>query len=176
MRKSSQLTSYSDANGVAPDLTTINISSMSNLFISGPIAWSYLGRRTTMEPTIPDLRGGTLRLPAYFASTKYPDDPVLLPIHDSCLTLLGRLCSIRQEQRTISQSCNLPMDLESFCHALARREQQNGADYKITLSNHYYGKSGGLEWEHDYYGARRFWAQNWDTEPGWEVRGNILRA
>ncbi len=42
------------------------------------------------------------------------------------------------------------------------------------VRDQYYSDSGGIEWPHDYYGARQFWGDGWNTKPGWEVRMVVL--
>ena len=144
-----------------------NTSSVSGMFVSGPASWYY---RNNLFPKIPGADDGV----SVYEILEVPDgnEAMLFPIHDRCLELLQRLCEHRTKQICPSSSQDkVPTTLEAFCHALCRRRERNQAP-DLIVANYYYGKSGGLEWEHDYYGARQFWADEWETEPGWEVRGN----
>ena len=51
---------------------------------------------------------------------------------------------------------------------MSKRRLQNANDFARHQADHYYGRSGGIEWDHEYYGARQFWADEWDTAAGWE--------
>lgn len=120
------------------------------------------------EPQIPIIAGKTARITVHELVDH--DDGVLSPIHKACLDILQRLCQIRQAQNEASAS-EEPKTLDAFCDALRRRRWRNFIEPdKSTSEVYYYAKSGGIEWLHNYYGARQFWTDEWDTEPGWEVR------
>ena len=94
---------------------------------------------------------------------------MLFPMHKACLDILQRLCQIRQAQDQ-GPATDMPKILEAFCDAFEQRRRKNIDDpNKSKNEDYYYAKSGGIEWSHDYYGARQFWADEWNTEPGWEV-------
>ena len=121
------------------------------------------------EPAIPTTAGKTAKIGVYEPA----DDAngMLFPIHKACLDILQRLCQIRQGQNEASES-EKPKTLDAFCNALQQQRRRNLMDTNKPLRNnedYYYANSGGIEWPHDYYGARQFWADEWNTEPGWEV-------
>ena len=92
---------------------------------------------------------------------------MLFPIHTCCLEIVNHLLQERRG-RSLLKITNI---LE-FMDILRDTRIANGTNIaeKRALSPYYsYGNSGGLEWSHNYFGARRFWGDGWDTEPGWEV-------
>lgn len=94
---------------------------------------------------------------------------MLLPIHKACLDILQRLCQFRQVQNPALGS-DKPRTLLAFCDALQQRRWKNMTKPDKSMSeDQYYAYYGGIEWPHDYYGARQFWADEWNEEPGWEV-------
>ena len=101
-----------------------------------------------------------------------PTDDVgsmFFPIHKACLDIIERLCQIRQAQDQAFGS-DRPKTLEAFCDALRQRRWRNlTKPDKSMREDQYYANCGGIEWPHGYYGARQFWADEWNTEPGWEV-------
>ena len=95
-------------------------------------------------------------------------------MHKACLDILQRLCQIRQAQNQ-GPAADMPKTLEAFCDAFQQRRRKNLNDPDKSMDeDYYYAKSGGIEWSHDYYGARQFWADEWNTEPGWEVGWIII--
>lgn len=105
------------------------------------------------------------RIPVYEPSDD--QNGTLFPIHQACLDIVDRLCQYRQEQAP-SPDANSPKTLQDFCDGLESRRTANVNDTKRILKNRYYANSGGIEWEHGYYGARQWWTDEWDTFPGWE--------
>ena len=77
---------------------------------------------------------------------------------------------MRQAQSQASGP-EIPKTLEAFCDAL---QQQRCRSFtkpdKSIRDDSYYTKNSGIEWPHEYYGAQKFWTDEWDTEQGWEVR------
>lgn len=148
------------------DTSLVNVSSIPNFFFSPPAIWEYgwgIG-----EPSVPIVEGKQKKVTIF-----EPVDNVngmFFPIHQACLDILQRMCQIRQAQ---DQSSNFekPKTLEAFCDALLQQRKGNFTEPDKSRSwSGYYANSGGIEWLHDYYGARKFWTDEWDTEAGWEVR------
>lgn len=67
------------------------------------------------------------------------------------------------------ENARQPRTLEEFCDYLELRRSSNLNNSWKIMEDHYYGRSGGIEWAHNYFGARQFWTDGWDTEPGGEV-------
>lgn len=83
---------------------------------------------------------------------------------------MERSCQLRQKETQATKS-EQPASVIAFCDALQRQRQNNLEDRKRPSKySDCYAYEGGLEWSHDYYGARRFWTDEWDEETGWEVR------
>lgn len=145
--------------------STLNESSIPDLFMSPPAAWFYgYGRG---EPEIPTTKGPT-KDPGVYAPLHEEEDMVF-PVHKACLQVLERLCQTRQMQ-THSSETEKPASLLAFCDALRKQRWSNDEESGNPFStDRYYARSGGLEWPHGYYGARHFWTDEWDEEPGWEV-------
>lgn len=143
----------------------MNASAIPNFFLSSPATWEYgygIG-----EPAILTFAGKTVKIEVYEPA----DDAggMLFPIHKVCLDILQRLCQTRQAQNRTSGS-GKPTTLEAFCEGLRQQRSKNFTEPDKSRSmNGYYANSGGIEWLHDYYGARQFWADEWNVEPGWEV-------
>ena len=93
---------------------------------------------------------------------------MLFPIHQACLNLVNLMCEIRKEQCQVGNT-KQPRTLEEFCDCLELRRGANMSDSRKIMEDQYYGNSGGIEWVHQYFGARQFWTDEWDTSPGWEV-------
>lgn len=148
------------------DTSFENVSSIPNFFISSPAIWEYgygIG-----EPSILTIAGKEKKVTIY----EHVDNVkgMFFPIHKTCLDILQRICQIRQAQDQGSDSAK-PKTLEAFCDALLQQRKRNFTDPKRSVSaERRYAGAGGIEWPHDYYGARQFWTDEWDTEPGWEVR------
>lgn len=122
------------------------------------------------EPVIPTTAGDAAHVVVYEFIDDTSDDGMLFPIHQACLDLTQRLCQTRQTQDKASV-LGMPKTLGEFYDALRQRRWRNLTKPDKSLrENSYYANSGGLEWPHDYYGARQFWTDEWDTSPGWEVR------
>ncbi|KAF6232401.1 hypothetical protein HO173_009506 [Letharia columbiana] len=147
------------------DSTFVNVTSDPNFFLSQPAIWDYgMGAG---EPQLPIIAGKTARITVHEPVDH--GDGMLSPIHKACLDILQRLCQIRQAQNEASAS-EEPKTLDAFCDALRQRRWRNFIEPdKSTSEDYYYAKSGGIEWLHNYYGARQFWTDEWDTEPGWEL-------
>ena len=136
--------------------------------------WFY--RDGLPDPEIPIQTGKLEKIPVYAHPVNRSDmESMLLPIHEACLDLIRRMCRVRQEQNQ-DPSVDRPTTLSAFCDALRQRKVKNDMDPDVSHSvDRYYANSGGIEWSHDYYGARQFWTDEWDTEPGWEV-GEVVWA
>ena len=148
----------------------INVEATPGLFMSQDAKWFY--RDGLPDPEIPTTTGKFEKIPVYAHSVNSIDtESMLLPVHEACLESIRRMCQVRQEQYhgLHEDKC---ATLIAFCDALRQRKVKNDMDPDIPRSlDRYYGNSGGIEWPHDYYGARQFWTDEWDTEPGWEVGG-----
>lgn len=90
---------------------------------------------------------------------------VLFPIHGACFSITQKVLQWNEiHGRT------RPSTMEHFYNALYRQYERNiearatmRPDLAVTFG------SQGLEWEHEFYGARQFWGQDWECEEGWEV-------
>lgn len=96
---------------------------------------------------------------------------MLFPIHQACLDIVDLMCERRKDRDSRE-----PKTLEEFCDLLELRRRVNSNDSAKIMEDQYYGNQGGLEWTHGYYGARQFWADEWETLPGWEVSSKAYRA
>ncbi|KAL9628894.1 MAG: hypothetical protein Q9164_007112 [Protoblastenia rupestris] len=142
-----------------------NESSTSNFFLSGPAEWQY--KMGAGEPAIHTTTGKAEKTWVYEATDEA--NGMLFPIHKACLDLIDQLCQLRQRVNP-SMYNKKPSTLETFCDALQQQRWNNlHKPDKSPEEDYYYAKSGGIEWPHGYYGARQFWADEWDTEPGWEL-------
>lgn len=95
---------------------------------------------------------------------------MFFPIHQACLDILQHLCQIREPRNQASDS-ETPESLEAFCDKLRQRRYGNLAEPDVSKwVDRYYARPCGIEWLHGYYGARKFWTDEWNTELGWEVR------
>ncbi|KAM3087393.1 hypothetical protein ACMFMG_001488 [Clarireedia jacksonii] len=81
---------------------------------------------------------------------------VLFPIHDACLELVDRALRFKNAQTPMSAN---PITLETFWNALCKRYSmmmeirgQRSSNPRLRQDYGYYG----LEWEHDFFGAREF--------------------
>ena len=97
------------------------------------------------------------------------ENGMLFPIHQVCLYLVGLMCENHREQSREGDTMK-PRVLEEFCDCLESQRSANLNDSWKIMQDPYYGVSGGIEWPHQYFGARRFWTDEWDAVPGWEVR------
>ena len=139
---------------------------MANFFISQPAEWWY---REGAEPPVPTTTGKKVKVTVY-ESNDSTGDGMFFPIHKACLDIIQLLCQMR-ETRNLASDSEMPRSLEAFCDELRQRKWRNLAKPDVsTWVDRYYARSGGLEWLHGYYGARKFWADEWNTEPEWEVR------
>lgn len=115
-------------------------------------------------PLVPDRRGRLIELQVY----DYPPhgvDDMLVPVHEACLAILDRLCTIRQQQQTRhALGSSKPDTPERFCVAFAECRRRN-----LDTPGFIVGYEGGLEWPHQAYGATRYWSDGWDCERGGEV-------
>lgn len=119
-----------------------------------------------MEPECPTIDGQRKKVTLYEAMDDL--DGMLFPIHQACLDLIDRMCQIHQQQDGDSTSIK-PKTLMAMCKRLTNQRESNYTSSEREKKGYRYANSGGIEWSHDYYGARQFWADEWDTEPGWEV-------
>ena len=128
-----------------------------------------------MEPEIIAKNGGKGKIPVFdFADES---NSMLFPIHQACLGIIERMCQARlQRQQHEDPDSKMPKTLEDFCNGLQQQRSRNLKARNVPGCDYYYANSGGIEWPHDYYGARQMWSDPWDTEPGWEVyrHGNPL--
>ena len=148
------------------DSSLVNVSSVPNLFLSEPAIWEY--GYGVGEPSIPTTVGDTAKIGVYEPADNA--NGMVFPIHKACLDILQRLCQIRQAQNQAPGSAS-PRTLDGVCDALQQQRRKNFTKPDKPMSeDYYYANSGGIEWPHGYYGARQFWADEWNTEPGWEVR------
>ncbi len=141
-----------------------NVSSIPGFYISPPAIWQY---RWTLEPVVLTTDGKEKKSWVYENADR--ENGMLFPIHQACLNLVNRMCETRKEQGQ-EGSTGQPRTLEEFCDCLEARRVTNCFDDKKVMEDRYYGNSGGIEWSHQYFGARQFWTDEWDTSPGWEVR------
>ena len=99
----------------------------------------------------------------------YSEDwaPLTIPIHDTCLEIARRM---QQWRHTGSGDRLIELDgLKVFSESLFLQYERNE---KVRTS-----KPGvaiytfhGLDWEHRYYGAEKFWDERWwNNVRGWEV-------
>lgn len=144
------------------DSSFVNKSSAPNFFKSSPAIWDYgMGAG---EPAVPTVAGKTTKISVYEPADNA--NGMLFPIHQTCLDILQRVCQIRQAQNRAS-TLETPKTLDAFCDALQQRRRMNFAKPdKSTREDYYYASSGGIEWPDDYYGARRFLADEWNTDRG----------
>lgn len=131
--------------------------------MSSRAEWYY--RDGLPDPEIPDTTGGIKNIAVYSFSANEE-----FPIHEACLDIAQRACHLRQQQSQ-TPALDEPKTIMDFCDALRRRVWKSEWEPDVSHDvDRYYGNSGGIEWPHNYYGARQFWTDEWDTEPGWEVR------
>ncbi|KAH8669504.1 hypothetical protein BGZ60DRAFT_407612 [Tricladium varicosporioides] len=101
--------------------------------------------------------------PKFSSDGLFPDitsPESFFPIHCKCLTLVERVVK-RKNFPSSEGSVSGVAAIQYFYESLNTlrsivREDQDGVTGK------------GIEWKHDYYGARRFWFDSWTMEPGWE--------
>ena len=141
------------------DHNLVNTTSEPGLFVSEPAMWDE------GEPDVVDRKGETEKIVVYETDDK--GDGMMFPIHQGCIDLIERMCRVRQGQAEVSK-CK-PRSLREFCYALRDQRQFNHKQRRKPETDHYYGNLGGIEWPHDFYGARQFWSDEWENEPGWEV-------
>ena len=141
-----------------------NISSVPDFFISFPAKWRY---GYTLDPAIPTTEGKEESIPVYESTDV--GNGMLFPIHQACLDIVGRMCETRKDQCQ-ADSSRQPQTLEGFCDCLESQRSANLSDSRKMMADQYFANSGGIEWAHQYFGARQFWTDEWDTSPGWEVR------
>lgn len=141
-------------------------SSAPDFFISFPVKWED---GYTFDLALYMTEGKEESLSVYESTDA--ENGMLFPIHQACLDLVSRLCETRSKgQRQVASSTRQPpRTLEEFCDGLEAQRVANSSDAWKIMEDHYYGNSGGIEWPHRYFGARQFWTDEWDTEPGWEV-------
>ena len=148
------------------DSSLLNLSSTHNFFFSPPATWAYgMGAG---EPAVPTIAGKTKKITIY-----EPVDNVegmFYPMHKACIDIVQRMCYLRQAQDQGSESEKLKTP-ETFCDALLQQRKRNFTEPdKMMSAERNYANACGIEWLHGYYGARQFWTDEWDTEPGWGVR------
>ncbi len=100
---------------------------------------------------------------------------VLYPIHDICLTIMGKICHHNLSQAQDGASF---IRIRDYYEAMCRLHLRN-TTYPLTVSDEAIEDWGpnpieygayGLEWEHHFYGARDLAnGLSWDCEDGWEV-------
>lgn len=87
---------------------------------------------------------------------------VLYPIHDACLHIVARIS--RRNSRQVNKPSAAFTDIRSYYQAMLRLHLRN------TIGGLSDFAECGLEWEHQYYGAREFAdGFSWNPCPGWEV-------
>ena len=149
------------------DPSLVNQSLAPNFFLSQDATWEYDQPRFG-QISVPTVASTTAEIDVYVEHGRHANS-MLFPMHKACLDILQRLCQIRRAQDQ-GPAANMPTTLEAFCDAFQQRRRKNLDDPDKSMDeDYYYAKSGGIEWSHDYYGARQFWADEWNTEPGWEV-------
>jgi len=95
-----------------------------------------------------------------------PNGDVLFPIHEACISVVQNVLRDRNQGIPTSKPC---ATLETFYHSLCKQYKRNVA----APWQNGYGLSG-LEWDHNYYGARDLQGYNdWEGCHGDEVRGLI---
>ncbi|KAH7271046.1 hypothetical protein B0J15DRAFT_388942 [Fusarium solani] len=132
-----------------------NESTTSGLFVSDFAGWAFT------EGLYFRLGGSSYRV---LSSAKDTDD-VLFPLHDGCLTILQHVLTWRAR---LSPEGGSPPDLmrvyRAFCAQFSCNVQ---GKRRIAKERGFYGSTDymeyGLEFDHGYYGARKFWASE-----GWE--------
>ena len=82
------------------------------------------------------------------------------PIHTACLSIIEHVVSLKPQTQPGKASTGLAAIQEFYQALYSLREDIQEDPEGIT------GK--GVEWEHGYYGARRFWFDSWSMERGWE--------
>ena len=106
---------------------------------------------------------------------------VLYPIHDVCLTIMGKVCHSNSCQPKYGGRFTSVRDsYQAVCHLHLRNTTcpytafpDPGGDWSLNVIG--YGTYG-LEWEHENYGARDFANGSiWECQDGWEVSPNILK-
>lgn len=120
-----------------------------------------------MDPAILTTEGKEESISVYESTDA--ENGMLFPIHQACLSLVNRMCETRKEQYQVDNT-RKAQTLEDFCDSFESRRSANLNDSWKIMEDQYYGNSGGIEWPHQYFGARRFWTDEWDAAPGWEVR------
>ena len=120
-----------------------------------------------MDPAIPTTEGKEENISVYENTDE--ENGMLFPIHQACLNLVNRMCETRKSQSQVDNTLKA-LTLESFCDTFESRRSANVDDTLKIRENRYYGSSGGIERPHQYFGARQFWTDDWDSSPGWEVR------
>ncbi|KAL5610703.1 hypothetical protein FOBRF1_006820 [Fusarium oxysporum] len=128
-----------------------NESSIEGFFVSKPADWAITDGfyfRLGQDP---------------YRVLAYADDSsdVLLPLHESCLSILRHALASRDEL-TPKPHGSLP-SLASVYKALCAQFARNVAESRmIAKATGFYGTGDymnyGMEFDHDYYGAREFWA------------------
>lgn len=137
-----------------------NESNVKGLFISGPAYWSFTEGRDfrTNDPGADSFR---------VLSLDKDTGDGLFPLHERCLSILRHAIAWRAEfgRQPPSPSPSLMAVYRFLCSQRKRNlaEMHRIADQGGINGTSSYG-SYGLEFDHDYYGARRFW-----TYQGWEV-------
>ena len=93
------------------------------------------------------------------------------PLHTSCADILERF--VHYQSRF--HSSNLPKSIKDFVDACMACQQFSSQESdRIWRCNERdsrppdYNRYGCVEWSHCYFGARRFWTDPWDCEPGQE--------
>lgn len=165
---------YGKRNWTCKVLTVIRHSNLQNnsstpdFFTSPRALWQY---GYTLDPNVPTSEGSMEGIPVYESSDE--KDGMLFPIHQACLDLVDRICQFRYEHSKTQASA--PKTLQDFCDVLSRRRSDNLNDFWRIQKDQYYANCGGIEWDHEYYGAKQFWADEWNSMPGWEVGHESMR-
>ena len=73
---------------------------------------------------------------------------VLYPIHNACLHIMDQIS--RRNFRQASKSSTAFTDMKSYYQAMLRLHLRNTSGEDLDFA------AFGLEWEHQYYGAREF--------------------
>lgn len=101
------------------------------------------------------------------ASARYKN---FFPVHSVCVDLL----QVFTRRQSSFLSPHLPKTIKDFvdtcavCQEFSNKEEGVWATKHIDNRPPDYNRYGCVEWSHLYLGARRFWTDPWDCEPGQE--------
>lgn len=102
---------------------------------------------------------------------KSPTNGPFFPLHSACLNLLQHYT----QYQSSAGSLQPPTTFRNLVDAYAARLEYTSKLHSAACESGQQGKFppgytwyGTVEWSHLYFGARRFWADPWDCEPGME--------